>query len=91
MGDGALLLILFAASHTAEDMLYTRAVSDLKHLTELIPNTALLCVEGDRTNVKSVPLESVRKGDILLVKAGEIVRPHIYLITNAIKCVCVLL
>eukprot|EP00854_Cymbomonas_tetramitiformis_P003903 gene3903-4866_t len=42
MGEGVLLLLLFAASHTAEERLTMRARRDLDAMNDLIPDTALV-------------------------------------------------
>lgn len=76
VADGALLLLLFSAAHTAESLLYARAIADVGHLSALLPHTALVCVGGDRADLRTVPVAQVRTGDVLLVRAGEMVRPR---------------
>lgn len=77
-GQGALLLVLFQASHTVEHMLTARATGDLKNLFDKIPEFATV-VELD---LSSAPIMSTQQQEVaaklavgtnILIKPGEMV------------------
>ncbi|KAK3274749.1 cadmium/zinc-transporting ATPase, partial [Cymbomonas tetramitiformis] len=77
MGEGVLLLLLFAASHTAEERLTMRARRDLDAMNDLIPDTALVVknagIDGATEDVEARPVSEVRVDMLVLVRAGEMV------------------
>ncbi|MBK6578451.1 MAG: heavy metal translocating P-type ATPase [Sandaracinaceae bacterium] len=64
--EGALLLSLFTLGHALEGYAMRRARSAIEALSELVPETALLILEGDET--KEVPVAKLVPGDRVLVK-----------------------
>lgn len=69
--EGALLLVLFAISGSMEEAVTSKAKSSLKELHKLSPTIAWVKNEADRFQIKSV--KDVKVGDIILIKAGEVV------------------
>lgn len=69
--EGALLLVLFAISGAMEEAVTSRAKSSLKELHKLSPTTAWVKSEAGRFQVRSV--KDVKVGEIILIKAGEVV------------------
>ena len=66
--DGAALLFLFSLSQTMETLILgrtRRAIADLMHLT---PEHALRLRDGEE---ELVPIEELRRGDVVLVRPGE--------------------
>ncbi len=66
--EGALLLFLFSLGHALEHYAMGRARRAIEALAELAPETALLR-RNDGTEV--VPVEQLRRGDIVIVKPNE--------------------
>ena len=62
--------VMYAGGGVLEDFAVSRAERDLKALAERAPRAAHRR-DGDR--VADIPADDVRAGDILLVRAGEIV------------------
>lgn len=69
--EGALLLVLFAISGAMEEAVTSKAKSSLRSLHKLSPSIAWVKSEEGRFQVKSV--KDVAVGDIILIKAGEVV------------------
>ncbi len=69
--EGALLLVLFAISGSMEEAVTSKAKSSLKELHKLSPTTAWVKSQEGRFQVKSV--KDVKVGEIILIKAGEVV------------------
>jgi Zn2+/Cd2+-exporting ATPase len=65
--EGALLLFLFSLGHSLEHLAMDRARESIKALGKITPREALI-IEGEDT--RSVPLEKLKRGDIVLVKPG---------------------
>jgi len=74
MADATLLLLLFAASHAAEERLYARATGDLTDVSARLPPTALVQRQPPPAQPVVTPLSDVRRGDRIVIKAGEVVR-----------------
>jgi cation transport ATPase len=74
MADATLLLLLFAASHVAEERLYARATGDLTDVSARLPPTALVQRQPLPAPPVVTPLSDVRRGDRIVIKAGEVVR-----------------
>ncbi len=66
--DGALLLFLFSLGHALEHMAMDRARQAIKALGALTPKTAVVKRDGQ---LNEVPVESLQKGDVVLVRPGE--------------------
>ena len=66
----AVVAVMYAGGNVLEDFAVSRAKRDLKALVERAPRAAHRR-DGDR--VTDIPAGDVRAGDILLVRAGEIV------------------
>lgn len=66
--EGGLLLFLFGLGHALEDRAMRRARSAITDLKDLTPDVGHRLF-GDR--VETVPVEELRVGDRLLVRAGE--------------------
>ncbi len=66
--DGALLLFLFSLGHALEHMAMDRARRAIKALGELTPKTAFIKLDGQ---LKEIPVTSLKKGDVVLVRPGE--------------------
>lgn len=67
---GALIAVMLATGRTLDAAAERRASSDLRALLERAPQTARRRVG---TQVREVPLEAVRVGDLLMVGPGEVV------------------
>lgn len=66
--EGALLLTLFALSHTLEDFIHKKAFASLQNLEELQPQYVTLV----KNNIdEQTSIFSIKKGDIVAVKVGE--------------------
>lgn len=68
--EAALLIVLYSASHLAEDSVHSKATADLNKLQNLTPESALLLTNDVP---KSIPVSEVRVNDKLLIRAGDIV------------------
>ena len=66
--EGGLLLFLFGMGHALEHRAMRRARNAITDLQDLTPDVGHL-VTGDR--VETVPVEQLKVGDTLLVRAGE--------------------
>lgn len=66
--EGGLLLFLFGMGHALEHRAMRRARNAITDLKDLAPDVGHLVV-GDR--VQTVPVEQLKVGDTLLVRAGE--------------------
>lgn len=64
-GESALLLFLFSLGHALEHYAMKRARKSISALSELAPPVALVKLNG---NLKEVPIEALRIGDIIVVK-----------------------
>ncbi len=64
--EGALLLALFTLGHALEGYAMRRARNAIEALSELVPETALLLMEGEET--REVPVSKLVLGDRVLVK-----------------------
>ncbi|GBG86428.1 hypothetical protein CBR_g41425 [Chara braunii] len=77
--EGALLLAMFAISHSAEDYFTRKALGDVNALKDRSPDVALVLEPFDmqepaplsNMRYRPVPVREVHVGDFLLVKAGE--------------------
>ena len=70
--EGALLTTLYAVSHAAEQWTSRRATRELDSLRDTTPTVALRLASPTATEHTPVPVESIRKGDFVLVKSGEL-------------------
>ena len=68
LGEAAALAFLFSIAEALEDRAMDRATHGLRALLSLIPETALVARADGETRV---PATEVRRGDVLLVGAGE--------------------
>jgi len=68
VGEAAALAFLFSIAEALEDRAMDRARHGLRALLSLIPETAVVSRAG--TN-ESIPAEQVRRGDVLVVGAGD--------------------
>lgn len=68
-GEGAMLLFLFSISGALEHYAMGRTQREISALFKLAPKTALLIDHGGE---RSVPVESLRPGDRILVKPGDV-------------------
>jgi len=66
--EGAILLFLFSLSGTLEEFAMGRTQQAIRALMQLRPDTALVRRDGWEM---LVPVEQLRRGDIVLVKPGE--------------------
>ena len=66
--EGALLLFLFSLGHSLEHYAMGRARRAIQALAELAPDSALVRREGQ---IVEVPVEELRKGDVVIVKPDE--------------------
>ncbi|MEU3660032.1 heavy metal translocating P-type ATPase [Streptomyces sp. NPDC032940] len=66
--DGALLIVIFAASGALEALATARTADSVRGLLDLAPTTATR-LTGDRE--ETVPTASLAVGDLLLVRPGE--------------------
>lgn len=69
--EGALLLVLFALSRAMETAVTARARSSLSNLRHLAPKKALVRATGENWVTRHV--RDVCVGDVILIRAGEIV------------------
>lgn len=71
--EGALLTTLYALSHAAEHEVTDRARRDLRAVRDLAPEHALRLTSADSAAAPTqVPVSSVKVGDFVLVRAGEV-------------------
>lgn len=68
VGEAAALAFLFSIAEALEDRAMDRARHGLRALLSLIPETAVIARAG--TN-ESIPAEQVRRGNVLVVGAGD--------------------
>lgn len=66
--EGALLLFLFSLGHALEHYAMGKARRAIKGLSELTPHEAVLRDGGE---LRTVPIEELKPGDVVLVKPGE--------------------
>lgn len=66
--DGAILIFIFSLSGALEEYTMERTNRDIKAIMKLRPKEAVLLVEGVEKKVKT---ESLKKGDVILVRPGE--------------------
>ncbi len=66
--EGALLLVLFAFGHAGETLAMDRARRAIEELNKIAPETAVLKTP---TGLKTVRVEDLRPGDVVVVKPGE--------------------
>lgn len=69
--EGALLLVLFSISSSMETFVVTKAKSTLNHLNEIAPTSAR--VMGIAGKIKEKSIKDVQVGEIIFVRAGEVV------------------
>ena len=67
--DGAILLFLFSLAGTLEDYAMGRTKNAVMSLMDLRPDTANV-LQNDNTTTE-IPVEHIKPGQIILVKAGE--------------------
>lgn len=67
---GAIIIIMLSGGRTLEDFALQNASDALRKLAENAPRVAHLVKNGDIVDIK---VETVREGDILLVKPGELI------------------
>jgi heavy metal translocating P-type ATPase len=67
---GAVIALMLAGGNALEEVANRRARRELSLLVERAPRTALLRRDG---RVDEVPVEDVVKGDVVVVRAGEVV------------------
>jgi heavy metal translocating P-type ATPase len=67
---GAVIALMLAGGNALEEVANRRARRELSALVERAPRTALLLREG---RVDEVPVEDVVQGDVVVVRAGEVV------------------
>ncbi|MFC8587572.1 heavy metal translocating P-type ATPase [Streptomyces sp. NPDC057217] len=67
--DGALLIVIFAASGALEAIATARTADSVRGLLDLAPETAAR-LAGDGTE-ETVPADSLAVGDVILVRPGE--------------------
>ncbi len=69
--EGALLLVLFALANALTEQVAFKTKSAIHELNKINPTKVLLLKEDDSTVEKSI--KEIAVGDLLLIKAGEIV------------------
>ncbi|MER8073149.1 heavy metal translocating P-type ATPase [Streptomyces sp. NPDC094034] len=67
--DGALLIVIFATSGALEAVATARTADSVRGLLDLAPTTATRLLPGG--GEESVPAETLRVGDTILVRPGE--------------------
>jgi len=67
---GAVVAVMYAGGNLLEDVAVARAERDLKLLVDRVPRVAH---RSDGTPVADIPLEDVAVGDVILVRAGEVI------------------
>ncbi|MGA5651240.1 heavy metal translocating P-type ATPase [Streptomyces seoulensis] len=67
--DGALLIVIFATSGALEAVATARTADSVRGLLDLAPTTATRLLPGG--DEESVPADSLRVGDTVLVRPGE--------------------
>ena len=77
--QGALLLLLFNLSHELEDYLTAAAQGDMRNLLDSVPSYAFVVQLGpsgepDFSTEKEIATEAIRKGELIIVRAGQEVR-----------------
>jgi len=77
--EGALLLVLFQTSHVVEHVLTAKAQGSLTALYDTAPQHATIVSldsaqqQPDMSSTKQYKVDQVQVGDLMLVKAGEII------------------
>jgi len=66
--SAAMILTLITVGKTLEAMAKGKTTNALKSLMKLAPKTAVIMRDGEETEV---PIESVRKGDVFVVRPGD--------------------
>ncbi len=66
--EGTLLLFLFSLGNSLENFALEKAKNQIKALNDLTPSTASVKRNGE---IVQIPIEEVKLGDIVLVKAGS--------------------
>ena len=66
--EGTLLLFLFSLGNSLENYALERAKKQIKALNDLTPSTASVKRDGE---IVSLPIEEVKLGDIVIVRAGS--------------------
>lgn len=80
VGLAALTITLFSASITLFKDAYHKAQNDVDELCRILPQKAkIVTPEG----LKNIPCADVRKGDVMLVKEGEIIPCDGYVLNGA--------
>lgn len=69
--EGGLLLVLFTLSGSLEDVVTLKAKSTLCGINEIAPTKAYVIADGGQLEERAV--DDVRVGDVVAVRAGEIV------------------
>ncbi|HEX2842081.1 heavy metal translocating P-type ATPase [Hyphomicrobium sp.] len=67
---GAVVAVMYAGGNLLEDFAVARAERDLRLLVDRVPRVAH---RSDGTSVADIPLEDVAVGDVILVRAGEVI------------------
>jgi heavy metal translocating P-type ATPase len=67
---GAVVAVMYAGGNLLEDFAVARAERDLKLLVDRVPRVAH---RSDGTSVADIPVGDVVVGDVILVRAGEVV------------------
>ena len=67
---GAVIALMLAGGNALEERAGARARRELTRLVERAPRTARRLLDGDQ--VEEVPIEAVGPGDVVLVRAGEV-------------------
>ncbi|NJP37349.1 heavy metal translocating P-type ATPase [Alkalicoccus luteus] len=66
--EGAILIFIFAMSGALETYTLQKSEKDLSELVKLAPEQAVLVTNGKTV---TVPVDSLRRGDVVLVRNGE--------------------
>ncbi|MGE0022414.1 MAG: heavy metal translocating P-type ATPase [Hyphomicrobium sp.] len=67
---GAVVAVMYAGGNLLEDFAVARAERDLKVLVDRVPRVAH---RKDGPSVADIPIENVAVGDVILVRAGEVI------------------
>jgi Zn2+/Cd2+-exporting ATPase len=70
--EGAILMFLFSLSNTLETYAMGRTFTSVRALLDMTPKIARVKINDDgETKIIEVPVDDVRKGDIVVVRPGE--------------------